>query len=165
MFWTQPISGRGKYEKEVERIQSSHYGSSGLRTDDAILEIYRGPYRHPNRLRSLGFEFREKDHYFRINCIRFHRRVPVRMRSRRKYYLKLRPTHLLTRHALRPRKSVKRITKPVGHIPIPSILNLKLTRKRRTHGWHPRKKYRFRRSYGSAGMNPCRAWSKRPKRR
>lgn len=75
------------------------------------------------------------------------------MRSKYTYFRRLR---------LKP---VKRLTKPFGHLPIPKPLNLKKPSKRRAYNWHPRRKFRLRHSYGKAGMNPCRAWSKRPKAR
>jgi hypothetical protein len=167
MFWTQTTSGGDDYEKD-ERSQSSYSGSSGIFSDDGILEIYWESFGHPNRLRSLGFQLMQKTRHPRIHRNRFHRRTSMRMRRLRRYrpfVLRLPSTRSLIRRVLRSAKPMKKNANSIRHVPMPPDIDLKKTFRKKTGPWHSSSKYKSRRRYRMARMNRCHAWSKRLKRR
>jgi hypothetical protein len=161
MYWMQPTSGRDNHE-ENERSQGSHFGSSGFSIDDDVLAIYWESFGHPNRIRSMVFQCRQKTRHSRIHSHGFPRRTSMRMRKRR-FYLRLPSTRFLIRQAMNSKKPVKRVTKQVRHVPIPGVL--KLMKPEYVKPWHPLSKKELARRHRMARMNRCRAWSKRFKKR
>lgn len=188
MFSAQTISGQDDHE-EAEHSQGAPLRSNSVPFDDDILAGYRESFEHPNRLRSMVLRYDEKNRHPRLHRHRIPRRAKMRSRyfryrpKRKSYggiprsiphrpspvvmdlkrYPRIPSTRTLLRQALRnPMKPVKKITKPVGHIPIPYVLNLKGNLKKH-YSWNPLRKREA--NYRMARINRRRAWSKRSKRR
>jgi hypothetical protein len=154
-----------KNEQKTEFHQGDYFRRGRFCADDSVLEIHLGPYRHPNRLRSMVFQHMQKTRHPRIHRNRFHRRTSMRMRNRRQYFLRLPSTRSLIRRALRSAKPMKKNTNSIRHVPMPPDINLKRTFRKKTGPWHSSSKYKLGRRYRMARMNRCHAWSKRLKRR